>query len=334
MLQTANSPSWLGDVFDAELTPVVQASSGAQVWRIADDKSEATISAQFQANAGEYHRRYAASDHFERLFRQALDQTGVAIPQAPRILDLGSGSGVNSIVPCLRLFPGAQAIATDLSVELLTMLAGYLPQLEAQDSVACVVMDAMGDYVKAEAFDLVTGAAILHHLLNPEQGIQAAARALKRGGKAIFFEPFDGYGLIALAYGRILDEARRPFRRLDRRITNALSAMAKDIAARTQPDRDAPHFPYMDDKWLFAPEDITRMAKAAGFSEVQFIAHNDHASLFRDTAAVQIRLATGLTELRLPDWANTILDAYDAALPGVVKRRMMFEGTIVMTKGE
>lgn len=333
MPKPANSPVWPIGVFDSPLAPLAQTASGISVWQIANDHSEATISAQFQANAAEYHQRYSASDHFEKLFRKALDQTGVTIAKTPKVLDLGSGSGVNSVVPCLRLFPGANIVATDLSGELLAILAAYLPQLEAQDRVACVVMDAMGNYVTPQAFDLVTGASILHHLLNPEQGVQAAARALKPGGVAIFFEPFDGYGLVGLAYSRILEDAKRPFRRLDRRIAAALKAMTIDIAARTQPDRTAPHFPHMDDKWLFAPEDITQMAKASGFSKVEFVAHNDHATLFRDIANVQIRLATGLNDLKLPPWATAILDSFDAALPKVVKRRMMLEGTVVMTKG-
>jgi hypothetical protein len=88
----------------------------------------------------------------------------------------------------------------------------------------------------------------------------------------------------------------------------------------------------LDDKWLFAQEDITLMAKACGFSRIEFVAHNDHPTLFRDIANVQIRLATGLSDLKLPAWATDILDEFDKALPKVVKRRMMLEGTMVFTK--
>ena len=61
--------------------------------------------------------------------------------------------------------------------------------------------------------------------------------------------------------------------------------------------------------------------------------HNDHPTLYRDVAGIQLRLATGLETLELPGWALDILDEFDAALPSTAKRRLMLEGTIVLTKG-
>ena len=42
--------------------------------------------------------------------------------------------------------------------------------------------------------------------------------------------------------------------------------------------------------------------------------------------------SSGLDSLALPDWAIAILDEFDAALPGPVKRLLMLEGSIVFTK--
>ena len=196
MSQVASLPPWAAAVFRSQVAEAGRTPSGASIWRIADDPSKATISDQFRANAADYHARYAAAGHFQALFEQALSATATVIPPAPLVLDLGSGSGVNSVAPCLRLFPGARVVATDLSAELLAILGENLGLMEARDQVACIVMDAMGDHVAHGAFDLVTGASILHHLLRPQLGLAAAARALKPGGKAIFFEPFDGYSLI------------------------------------------------------------------------------------------------------------------------------------------
>ena len=146
----APPPAWAQALFAAPLTPlVVAADRQVQVWAVADKTSKATITDQFKAGAGEYHRRYAASDHFEALFRQAIDATGIAIAERPTILDLGSGSGVNSAVPCRRLFPGARMVATDLSGELLAMLAAYAAdgQGNGGDDLVCVKMDAMSPKV-------------------------------------------------------------------------------------------------------------------------------------------------------------------------------------------
>jgi SAM-dependent methyltransferase len=193
-------------------------------------------------------------------------------------------------------------------------------------------MDAMSAHSAAGAFDLVTGAAILHHLDHPGLGLRAASRALKPGGTALFFEPFDGYGILRLAYQRILAEDALRGGVLDPPARAGLEALAQDISARTMPDREAPAFKLMDDKWLFSPENIAIGARRNGFTRVEFVPHNDHASLYRDAAQVQLRLISGQADL--PDWAMGVLDEFDAAIPLLVKRRMMLEATIVLTKGE
>src|SRR3954466_14550850 len=104
MSASSQIPAWATSVFSSNLAVLGEAADGAVVWSIANDTSDATISDQFRANAGDYHARYAASDHFERLFQRAIAATGIEVAPAPTVLDLGSGSGVNSVVPCLRLF--------------------------------------------------------------------------------------------------------------------------------------------------------------------------------------------------------------------------------------
>jgi len=325
-------PGWAQPVLVSELKPCVTDGGEALVWAIRDDASTAVISDQFKANAGDYHQRYAASDHFEKLFRNGLGATGIEVAERPLILDLGSGSGVNSIVPCMRLFPGARSIATDLSAELLSMLAAYLRASGEAEQAVCVQMDAMSNHVAEAAFDLVTGAAILHHLERPQDGLAAAARALKPGGHAIFFEPFDGYGIMRLAYERILAEGRLRGERLDPLVERVLGNMVIDTAARTDPDPTTPAFKALDDKWLFSRERIDAMAREAGFGEVRFVPHNDGPNLYQLIAPIQLRLATGRSDLSLPDWAMDILKSFDAALPPAFKRAAMLEGTIVLTK--
>jgi SAM-dependent methyltransferase len=326
---------WARPLFASPLTPRLQAPGGeVLVWAVADDASTATITEQFKAGAEEYHRRYAASDHFEHLFRQALDFTGIAVAEGPTILDLGSGSGVNSVVPCGRLFPGARTVATDLSAELLAMLAGYLSEAGSSQDVACVMMDAMGEHVAPGAFDLVTGASILHHLVSPERGIKAAARALKPGGHAVFFEPFNGWSVIRLAFERILAEADLRREALDPPVDAALRGLVADLAGRSRHDRTPEEIAAVDDKWLFSRTRMENAGRAAGFATVRFVPHNDHASMYRDVTMVHLRLATGRTDLQLPAWAMGVLDGFDAALSLHAKRELMLEGTIVMTKGD
>ncbi|MBS0333395.1 MAG: class I SAM-dependent methyltransferase [Proteobacteria bacterium] len=329
----APPPAWLASLFQAPLSPHLRDGEGATlVWTLEDRGSKATITDQFKANAAEYHQRYAASDHFEALFASALAATGVAVVDAPLILDLGSGSGVNSVIPCRRLFPGARIVATDLSGELLAMLGGYMRAEADPAAVACVKMDAMSKVVARGAFDLVTGASILHHLLQPAAGLQAAARALKPGGHAIFFEPFDGWCLLGYGYRRILAEAALRDEALDEAVAAMLERAIHDIATRSAPDTSAAWFPDLDDKWLFSRALMEAWARSAGFSAVRFVPHLDHPTMYRDAAAVQLRLMTGRDDLAFPAWAVAVLDELDAAMPYHARRELMLEGSVVLTR--
>jgi hypothetical protein len=119
---------------------------------------------------------------------------------------------------------------------------------------------------------------------------------------------------------------------LEPAIEASLRAMVGDIAARTLPDRHAPGFADLDDKWLFSRELFETVGPLVGFASVRFVPHNDHADLYRDIAATQLRLHAGVDTLALPCWAQDILSAHDRALPGPVKRLLMLEGSIVLTK--
>ncbi len=332
--QSASAPpAWAVPLFAGALTPLVRRNDQAVlVWTVDDRDATGTITEQFTANAEGYHRRYAASDHFERMFRQAFEATGVAVAKAPLVLDLGSGSGVNSIVPCQRLFADARMVATDLSGELLAMLGGYALDSGAAGAVVCVKMDAMSEVVTPGAFDLVTGASILHHLANPEQGLAAAARALKPGGHAIFFEPFHGWAIMRLAFQQILGEASLRGEALDPPVEAVLKATIADVAARSYPDPTTPAFAALDDKWLFSRTRIEASARAAGFGEVRFKPHGGKPTIYREMAAVQLRLSSGRDDLVLPPWAQAIMAAFDEALTRDAKLELMMEGAIVLTR--
>ena len=321
-------------LFEAPLNPMLTDADGrVLVWAVSDRFSTATITDQFKAEAHEYHRRYAAADHFEGLFRLAFEAAGVALPTAPLVLDLGSGSGVNSVVPFRRLAPGAWIVATDLSGELLALLADYVRQGADPERVICVRMDAMSRKLTAGAFDLVTGASILHHLDEPNVGIARAGRALRPGGQAVFFEPFNGWSIVRLAFERILAEAALREAPLDPAVERALRDLVQDVAVRSQLSRKSIDFSRLDDKWLFSRRYIERAAEAAGFVDVRFVPLNDHPSLYRDTVAVYLRLNTGRDDLALPGWAAEIVDGLDAGLNFEAKRELMLEAAIVLTKG-
>ena len=77
---------------------------------------------QFTEHAGNYAAKYGNPAYFRRLIVRALALSGAQIGRTPRILDIGTGAGDNSVFPCLDLFENAEIIATDLSPNLLVLL--------------------------------------------------------------------------------------------------------------------------------------------------------------------------------------------------------------------
>jgi SAM-dependent methyltransferase len=192
----------------------------------------------------------------------------------------------------------------------------------------------MNPQVAALMFDLVVGAAILHHLEAPEQALSATLRALRPGGSALFFEPFDGYGILRLAFRWILAEASLRHAQLAAPVKGAPEAIAHDIGLRTRPSHMGPQaLKMLDDKWLFSRERFERAAQQLGFASVSCVPHNDHPTFYRDVVHTQLRLATG-EDWELPPWALQILDEFDASFSRPFKRLNMFEGTVVLTKAE
>ena len=275
----------------------------------------------------------SVSQHFEHLLRTAVDRACPDLPAKALVLDLRSGDGARSVAPWLNVLPDARIVASDPASMLLATMVSQAAKMGDEDRVMGVVAEPERVPVAPASFDLVSGIACLHELDDPDVVLAAAARALKPGGYAIFLAPFDGHGILRLAYERICAEAPLwPDAPLGPGVAAGLEALIADIAARTLPDSADPAFQVLEQKWLFSRESLETAARAFGFREVRFLPHNDHETLYRDMAFVHLRLSSGLDSLTLPDWALAILDEFDAALPGPVKRLLMLEGSIVFTK--
>jgi SAM-dependent methyltransferase len=132
------------------------------------------ITEQFLERAGTYHERYSNVPYFHALIEQATSGRLAAEPLL--ILDIGSGSG-NSVLPCLELFPRANIVATDLSENLLAILRDRVaPDMTTLARLTLVCVDATrADFIEGSV-DLVIGAAILHHLIDPSACVRQAWR--------------------------------------------------------------------------------------------------------------------------------------------------------------
>lgn len=347
-LGTADSAAWAGIY-----TP--QAEIG---------QTKVGLTRQFLEDAATYHQKYSNTAMFKALISRALVHCGKVEAQ-PTILDIGSGSG-NSVFPCLELMPSCRIVATDLSPNLLRILLDHVNgQAGARGRVVPVCMDATRDYYRAGSFDYVIGAAILHHLLDPVAAIQAAARALKPGGHAIFFEPFEaGNALLRLAYREILMQSERdrdleqvlaklppslysllrslrpflskllgPEQHLPPDVATLLAAMVEDYRVRAGLDKSAPIYRQIDDKWLFTRGYIEEHARQAGFTRVHIEAIYQGDRPCVQQTQVNLALGIGQRPEHMPGWAWQVLERYDEALSPELKRELLVEGIIVLQRG-
>lgn len=287
------------------------------------------VTSQFLENAEQYHRAYFDTEYWSFLLGNALEAAGE--PSAPaRIIDIGSGSG-NSVIPLANRFPDAEIIATDISPQLLAILRDFLRQRPDSDRrFGLVCVDAMAAQYQPEVAELAVGAAILHHILEPERVLASCFRALAPGGWAIFFEPFEaGNALLKFTYRRILSQASAAERAMPG--MQFLERMAEDYRRRERPRSD-PIYRELDDKWMFTRTFFDRARTEQGWSELITYALNVSPTGLRDQATVHLRLGMGLKPDALPEWAWSIIDETDAGISDDLRKELAQEGAVLMRK--
>ena len=286
------------------------------------------VTDQFLANAGEYHRRYFDTSYWSIVLGRAFDT--IALESPPRtILDVGSGSG-NSVIPVAERFPDARIVATDVSAPLLAILRDYLAPRPDRDRFTLVCVDATQARYREGVADLAVGAAILHHLLEPEKVLASCRDALSPGGWAMFFEPFEaGNVVLKVAYQRILAQASDTERAGP--AMNMLARLVNDYRVRTRPRSD-PIYRELDDKWMFTRTYFERIGLDQGWSEVATYALHVDPRGMRKQAEVHLRLGAGLTADALPSWAWAILDEMDAEMSDDLRGELAQEAAILLRK--
>ena len=286
------------------------------------------VTAQFLENAAHYHDTYTSHAHFSALIGNALASLDRPV-DARVILDVGSGSG-NTIFPLLERFPDAFIVASDISAQLLAILRDELERRGDRARVALVCMDATTDPYASSAFDLVVGAAVLHHVIEPDRVIRACEKALRPHGTAIFFEPFEqGQGLLNLAYEEILREAQR--RGYTSPAMTMLRQLCEDHAVRMDPGE---RLETLDDKWMFTRTWFDALVRTGDWVECRIVPiHGDDTPLVEQTRT-NLRLVEPRVARELPDWAWSIIEHCDASFTRAAKRDLPLEAAIVLRRGE
>ena len=290
--------------------------------------SKVGVTAQFLENAEHYHARFFDTGYWNGLIGDALAAAGNPAPK--RIIDIGSGSG-NSVLPLADRFRDAQVIATDISPQLLAILRDIV-RTRRDDAArfAFVCVDLTQANFQPGAAGLAVGAAILHHVLEPERVIASCHRALAPGGWAIFFEPFEtGHTLLKAVYRSLWARASA-----EERATpgfRVVQRMLVDYAVRERPRSD-PIYRQLDDKWSFTRTYFEKLRKAQGWDELITYALHVSPHMLRRQFEVQLRLAAGLEPGALPDWAWAAIDEADAGMSDDVRVEMAQEAAVLLRK--
>lgn len=318
-----NVPSTnMGDIYSSEYNGIFIPTQDIK-------SNKVGLTSQFLDNANLYHEKYINTDYFEELIGNALKVAEFKC-DSPLILDIGSGSG-NSVFPCLDLLPKCNVLVTDLSHNLLCIMKKYADtKAEYRERLQYVCMDACGDYILPGIFDLVVGAAILHHLIDPFLAFKSVIRALRPGGVAIFFEPFEnGNSILRLAYTQIVSNSKARDQ-LSPEIMNLLLAFVRDYEIRTGTDKSNSKYLEIDDKWLFTRSYIEDCAARCGYSYLHVYPIHPTDTPFKRQTVTNLKLGLGCDESVLPNWAWDIIDYYDNFFSNSLKKDLLIEGAIVL----
>jgi ubiquinone/menaquinone biosynthesis C-methylase UbiE len=285
------------------------------------------VTEQFLERAEEYHRNYLDLDYWRFLLGNAIAAGGISDPDT--VIDIGSGSG-NSVIPLADRFLNAHIVATDISPQLLAILRDFLRKRPDAERFALVCVDATAAAFRESRADLAVGAAILHHVLDPSRVIASCFKALKPGGWAIFFEPFEaGNTILKLTYQSILARAA-PAERAGPAL-QFLERMVTDYTIRQRPKSD-PIFRELDDKWLFTRTYFERIKLQQGWDELITYGLNVCATALRNQVTVQLKLGLQSPPEVLPQWAWAMIDEMDAGISDDLRQEWVQEGAVLLRK--
>jgi ubiquinone/menaquinone biosynthesis C-methylase UbiE len=291
------------------------------------------VPSPFLESAHVYIERYQDIEIFRSLISRAFQRITFTPHSEQIILDIGSGAG-NTVFPLLSLCPEAHVIASDLSVDMLAYLKMGLEKLimdQGDRSCFLVQLNAEELYFIEESIDMVVGASVLHHMISPEKTLGRCTEILKKGGFAIFFEPFEeGNIIIRAAYQAILNDSRHTA--LSEKTTVFLETMMRDYDVRMVRDKSSSRFNGLNDKWLFNKKYFSVRAEEYGYSDCIFFPLRPTEQQFLNHTLTTLRLFGGMERDDLPDWAWEIIQQFDECFSEQAKEELLIEGCIILKK--
>jgi SAM-dependent methyltransferase len=186
------------------------------------------------------------------------------------VLEIGSGTGVLTR-GLLEVGSVGHVTATDVSGKFLRELARLTDTYDTP--VSLVVCDANEANFRTEAFDLVLGRSILHHLLHYDETLRQCNAMLKPGGAAVFFEPIlQGKIFLTLLLAIVLrcDELSGDPQLSPTDVGRVRRVLGFHMKAKLYP-QDFESLARLEDKYVFDIDELRRVGTDVGFSRVDYI---------------------------------------------------------------
>ena len=149
----------------------------------APDEVDRHIHTLFQQDYEEYLRPFPLTrgsiDHWIDLLRTFMPESHQRFDAPFRILDVGSGGGT-TVFPLLELYPSAEIIASDLSLNLLRELhQWHSDHYPNSGRLSLLQLNAENTVFEDAQLDIVMGADVLHHLPDLGKVFEEVGRILK-----------------------------------------------------------------------------------------------------------------------------------------------------------
>lgn len=290
------------------------------------------VTHQFIENAEAYHQHYFDRLDFVHLIDLCLTHAKIDRNRHLDILDIGSGSGSSVFAAC-KLLKDAHIVACDISPQLLEMLTRFVEQKEElKGRITACCFDLHRPFFKPECFDLVIGAAILHHLTDPYEALKNVANTVRPAGKLIFVEPLEAGNLMLMAlFDRLLD-VLASLGQAKGTLPDLFKALRLDFEARLGVPVPKPWTAVLDDKWLFGHAYLRSLSEQLGFERVDiFPAQPDLMRIFEESVLNFLQV-TGLSATPLPPEALAVIREFDEGVSTALKAQFCPTGIIVFSK--
>lgn len=238
------------------------------------------VSRRYKSDAELDYQKYSGNEGLYRgLLAKLTCEFALSFPE--RILEVGAGAG--SLTFPLLEASNATVYATDISANQLWILNRQARSRGLDNRLLPIQVDNKTRFLVDNEFDLIIGAAIAHHIVDPIAFIELLGRALKPGGRIVLFEPITSGQLIVR--DALLEVEREVGSLLPPEVRRFFSNLALDIEAR-------------------APS-LSRL-------------NSWQKSMLDDKSFVDLEL----TRVRLPSWSIKVMPVLDAKSGGIASQHV------------